>query len=339
MIRNLQFYQGTGTNPYDNLALEAYFLQHCPPETCILYLWQNRRTVVIGKNQNAWKECNVDLLEQEGGFLARRPSGGGAVFHDLGNLNFTFIAPLPDYNIDRQLEVVCRAVGRLGVNAQKTGRNDITVDGRKFSGNAFQTSKGIGCHHGTLLLDADMAQMARYLNVSAEKLQAKGVSSVKSRVVNLRTLCPSATVGTLSLALLNAFEETYGLAAQRMDSKRFDWEEIRRISVTFASWQWRLGREIPFSYELEERFPWGNIQLRFCVTNGKVSEVQAYSDAMDAGFIEKIPVFLQDLPFSLSGFADALTPLAQTPQYATMVTDLQMLLRHTPQQAQGGESE
>ena len=98
MIRNLQFYRGTGTNPYDNLALEAYFFQHCPPETCIFYLWQNERTVVIGKNQNAWRECNVDLLEQENGFLARRPSGGGAVFHDLGNLNFTFVAPAEDYH-------------------------------------------------------------------------------------------------------------------------------------------------------------------------------------------------------------------------------------------------
>ena len=141
MIRNLQFYRGTGTNPYDNLALEAYFFQHCPPETCIFYLWQNERTVVIGKNQNAWRECNVDLLEQENGFLARRPSGGGAVFHDLGNLNFTFVAPAKDYHVSRQLDVICRAVRTFGLNAQKTGRNDIAVDGKKFSGNAFQKSR------------------------------------------------------------------------------------------------------------------------------------------------------------------------------------------------------
>ena len=138
MIGNLQFYRGTGTNPYDNLAVESYFLQHCPPETCIFYLWQNQRTVVIGKIQNAWQECNVELLEQENGFLARRPSGGGAVFHDLGNLNFTFVAPSGDYNVSRQLEVICRAVKTFGLDAQKNGRNDITIDGKKVSGNALQ---------------------------------------------------------------------------------------------------------------------------------------------------------------------------------------------------------
>lgn len=339
MIQNLQFYRGTGNNPYDNLAVEAYFLQHCQPGVCIFYLWQNRQTIVIGKNQNAWKECNVDLLEQEGGFLARRPSGGGAVFHDLGNLNFTFVAPLEDYSVDRQLEVIRRAAGRFGLDAQKTGRNDVTIDGRKFSGNAFQKSKGAGCHHGTLLIDVDTTQMAKYLNVSAKKLQSKGVSSVKSRVVNLRELCPSITVENFSQALLESFEEVYGLPIQTLDDKTFDWEEIRKISATFASWTWRLGREMPFSYELEERFPWGGIQLRFDVNNGKVTDTQVYSDAMDTDFVEKIPLCLREQPFSLPGLANALSPLAKISQYTEMTADLQNFLRNAPQQEKGGDAE
>ena len=337
MMQALRYYRASGSNPYDNLALEAFFLQHCPPDTCILYLWQNQKTVVIGKNQNAWKECRVELLEQEGGFLARRPSGGGAVFHDLGNLNFTFVAPLEQYDIGRQLEVICRALRSFGLDAQKTGRNDITVDGRKCSGNAFQKIRQAGCHHGTLLIDTDLAMMARYLQVSEEKLRAKGVSSVQSRVVNLRQLCPAITVETMAQAIVRAFGEDFGLAVQPFDPASFDWEEIRKMSSSFASWQWRLGREIPFSYEIGGRFSWGGIQLLFSGNGGKVSDLQVYSDAMDTGFIDQLPRYLRDLPFSPSGFADALNPLAQTPQYATMVADIQSLLRANTHSVSGEE--
>lgn len=124
---------GTGFNPYENLALEEMLLTHVPKESCILYLWQNQKTVVIGKNQNAWKECRVKELEEDGGFLARRLSGGGAVFHDLGNLNFTFLMNSPDYDLSRQLDVILQAVASLGISAQKSGRNDVTTaDGRKL---------------------------------------------------------------------------------------------------------------------------------------------------------------------------------------------------------------
>ena len=180
--------------------------------------------------------------------------------------------------------------------------------------------------------------MARYLTASAKKLQAKGVSSVKSRVVNLQSLCPSITVDSLSDALFHAFEETYGLTAQILPSESVDWEEVRKISSSFASWQWRLGREIPFSFELADRFSWGEIQLRFEINSGKIIDVQIYSDAMDTDFIEKLPSYLRDLPFSFSLVADALSPLAQTPQYATMISDLQTLLRNGSQQAEGGEN-
>lgn len=180
--------------------------------------------------------------------------------------------------------------------------------------------------------------MARYLTVSAKKLQAKGVPSVQSRVVNLQALCPAITVESLSAALFQAFEETYGLTAQILSSESVDWEEVRKISASFASWQWRLGREMPFSCELAERFSWGEVVFRFDVNKGKITDVQVYSDAMDTDFIEKVPPLLRNLPFSFSVFADALNPLAQTPQYVTMTTDLQTLLRNGPQQAKGGKT-
>ena len=190
MINRLIWLETDNTYPYRNLAMEEYMTAHVPDGTCILFLWQNRHTVVIGKNQNCWKECRVNFLEEEGGYLVRRLSGGGAVFHDLGNLNFTFIVRKPDYDVDRQLQVILEAVRMLGIQAEKTGRNDITVEGRKFSGNAFYQSGDCCYHHGTLLIHADKDNMSRYLNVPREKLASKGVSSVKSRVANLDEFCP-----------------------------------------------------------------------------------------------------------------------------------------------------
>ena len=137
MIDKLKLYRGQSFDPFFNLAVEEYLLQNTDEGCCTLYLWQNQNTVVIGRNQNAFKECRTTLLEDEGGKLARRLSGGGAVFHDLGNLNFTFLVPTADYDLDKQLKVIELACEKLGVKVERSGRNDILEDGPKFTGNAF----------------------------------------------------------------------------------------------------------------------------------------------------------------------------------------------------------
>ena len=175
MVTKLTYIESDQVNPYKNLAVEEYLLLHCEPQECILYLWQNQNTVVIGRNQNAWKECKVESLEENGGHLARRLSGGGAVYHDLGNLNFTFLVSKENYSIDRQLEVIVKAVQKLGAKAEKSGRNDILIDGKKFSGNAFYRHGDHCYHHGTIMVAVDKERLGSYLTVSTAKLQSKGV--------------------------------------------------------------------------------------------------------------------------------------------------------------------
>ena len=212
MITRLTVCVSPGTDPYENLALEQTLLERVGEGDLILYLWQNERTVVIGRNQNPWKECRTALLAEEGGRLARRLSGGGAVFHDLGNLNFTFLMAEADYDLPRQLTVLERACRSLGIPAQRSGRNDLLADGRKFSGNAFYKHNGRAYHHGTLMVDVDLEMVQRYLSPSKAKLAAKGVDSVRSRVVNLREFVPELTIEQLSDALTAALAEVYDAA-------------------------------------------------------------------------------------------------------------------------------
>ena len=142
-------------DPYGNLAMEEHLLSLAGEEEIILYLWQNRRTVVIGQNQNALREVNLARLGRDGGRLARRLSGGGAVYHDLGNLNFTFLVNKDEYSLEKQLQVIINAMGRLGLKAEKSGRNDILIDGKKFSGNAFYEQEKHCYHHGTIMVDVN----------------------------------------------------------------------------------------------------------------------------------------------------------------------------------------
>lgn len=281
MITKLTAYITDNVIPYKNLAIEEFLTFRVQPSECILFLWQNKHTVVIGKNQNAWKECKVQKLEDDGGYLVRRLSGGGAVFHDMGNLNFTFCVREEDYDVERQIGVILRAVKSLGIHAEKTGRNDITVDGRKFSGNAFYKSNGFCYHHGTLLVKVDKSRMAEYLNVSAAKLQSKGVDSVRSRTANLTEFKEDLTIPQLKEALLDAFAKEYDCDVLPVSEDRMDWNEIRLLQNRFASWEWKYGRKIPFTYTMERRFSWGELEVQFRVSGGVLEEVNVFSDAME----------------------------------------------------------
>ena len=214
MINELKYYISKETDPYINLAVEKYLLDNVSENCCILYLWQNENTVVIGKNQNPWAECRCELSESEGVKIARRLSGGGAVYHDLGNLNFTFISSSVNLDVSKNAAIIVAACRMAGIKCELSGRNDILANGRKFSGNAFYNSHGKSYHHGTLLVSSDKTKLQKYLTPPLSKLESKGVKSVKARVINLSELSENITIKSMTAFMLKAFEDSYVLAAE-----------------------------------------------------------------------------------------------------------------------------
>lgn len=309
MNNRLTMIESDSTNPYKNLALENWLLDHVAEDEVILYLWQNQHTVVVGKNQNAWKECNISTLEADGGHLARRLSGGGAVYHDLGNLNFTFLAHKVRYDVAKQLEVILRGLQRLGIEAEKSGRNDILVDGRKVSGNAFYEHAGRCYHHGTLLMQVDGEKMAKYLNVSKEKLQSKGVSSVKSRVLNLVEVCPTLDAENLKAAMCEAFADVYAGNPDKMALSAVDAEEWADLQARYEDWDWNFGRKFVFDNSFGQRFPWGRVDIELQIENGHVHDAQVYSDALLPDFIDALNAALPGTRYESRALAEAVKVL------------------------------
>jgi len=300
MVNNTRIISINSLDPWWNLSVEEYLLDTVEPGQCILYLWQNQNTVVIGRNQNPWRECRTELLENEGGKLARRLSGGGAVFHDTGNLNFTFVVSRELFDLDKQLGVILNAVKALGIKAEKTGRNDLTAAGRKFSGNAFCFRKNSAYHHGTILVSTDFNKLTKYLQVSAEKMNAKGVQSVQSRVINLSELKPGLAVNDVVEAMINTFRDSYNSAAPVESCVRNgaeNRETLEELYAKYSSWKWRYGEAPDFDVEIGRRFDWGEVQLVFSLEDGIVSKSTIYSDALDGEYIERLSGIFDGCPF------------------------------------------
>ncbi len=181
--------------------------------------------------------------------------------------------------------MICQAVRSFGLDAIKSGRNDLTIDGAKFSGNAFFQSKNYKCHHGTLLINVDMSNLAHYLTPDARKIVSKGIESVRSRVVNLADLEERITVDSLSKALIESFSLVYEQAVQPFSLERVDVYKMAQAQEKFASWEWRLGESQAFTYSFDERFSWGVCEIELLVEDGVVSNARINSDALDAEFI------------------------------------------------------
>lgn len=284
----LRIITGKQDNPYLNLAVESLLLDNYLADTITFFLWKNRQTVVIGANQNPYSECDVDLLLSEGGHLSRRRTGGGAVYHDLGNLNFSFVADKNIYDVRKQMQVIQRALLHFGLETEVSGRNDITYQDRKFSGNAFAFTKHQGLHHGTILIKTDSERLQKYLKVKPVKLHKHGVKSVASRVINLSEVA-EITSESIIPHLIKAFEDTYQGQAQHIDFDDLCTKDAIALSQHISSDEYLFGKWRQFHAKKSASFDWGNVDIDLDIdeTQGIIRDVNIASDSLDPESIDR----------------------------------------------------
>ena len=298
------------TDPRINLAIEEYALKNLDINESYLLFYINEPSIIIGKNQNTIEEINTEYVEKNGIHVVRRLSGGGAVYHDLGNLNFSFITKDDGesfHNFRKFTEPVVNALKKLGVDAELSGRNDLLAGGRKISGNAQFSTKGRMFSHGTLLFDSEIESVVSALNVKKDKIESKGIKSIRSRVANITEfLSEKVTIEEFrSLLLKNIFEGMNEIPEYVLTEK--DWENIHELSKErYQNWDWNYGKSPKFNLQHSHRFPVGQIDVRFEVDKGVIKNCKIYGDFFGVGEVQEIEEKLTGLKYEKSQLAAAL---------------------------------
>ncbi|MFA6238594.1 MAG: lipoate--protein ligase [Bacteriovorax sp.] len=282
--------------------------------TKILFLWRNDNTVVIGRFQNPWTECNTQKMEEDNITLARRQSGGGAVFHDLGNTNFTFLSSKENFDKAVNNKIITNAINSFGLNAAPSGRNDLlvsTADGdKKISGSAFKETKDRSFHHGTLLINADMTKLSQYLNPNIKKLQSKGITSVRARVANLTDLNPEITHEALCERVIQEFFKHYDNVCpiEVLDHRYLSGiPELQAHFQRMSDWKWRFGEAPDFNHQMSERFAWGMMDVHLDVQKAIVEKAQIYSDSLHPEMVELLMASLENISYTKNGIQAAIS--------------------------------
>ncbi|WP_374049810.1 lipoate--protein ligase [Neobacillus sp. PS3-34] len=285
------------TDPTINLAIEEYALKNLDINETYLLFYINKPSIIIGKNQNTIEEINTEYVEGNGIQVVRRLSGGGAVYHDLGNLNFSFITKDDGesfHNFRKFTEPVIEALQKLGVNAELSGRNDILAEGRKISGNAQFSTRGRMFSHGTLLFDSEMDHVVSALNVKKDKIESKGIKSIRSRVANISEFLSDiiSIEEFRSLLLKNIFGGLEEIPEYVLTEE--DWEKIYQLSEErYRNWDWNYGKSPKFNLQHSHRFPVGQIDVRLEVNRGTIENCKIYGDFFGVGDVSDIESKLQ----------------------------------------------
>lgn len=286
------------TDPRINLAIETYLLQEFKTDEPILLFYINQPSIIIGRNQNTLEEINKEYVDEKGILVVRRLSGGGAVYHDFGNLNYSFIMP-DDGNSFRDFrkftEPVIAALHELGVaGAELKGRNDLVIDDQKFSGTAMYATNGRMFAHGTLMLDSDINEVVKALKVRKDKIESKGIKSIRSRVTNIKPYLPAdkqnlTTQEFRHEILLKIFGVDSEDKIEKYELTDHDWERINAISAEkYRNWDWNYGKSPAFNLERRLRFPIGSVEVRMNVEDGLIKQVKIYGDFFGLGEIKDV---------------------------------------------------
>ncbi|SUJ61182.1 Lipoate-protein ligase A [Staphylococcus aureus] len=274
------------TDPTLNLAMEEYVLKNLPAEESYFLFYINRPSIIVGKNQNTIEEVNQTYIDAHNIDVVRRISGGGAVYHDTGNLNFSFITDDDGnsfHNFQKFTEPIVQALQSLGVNAELTGRNDIQVGQAKISGNAMVKVKNRMFSHGTLMLNSDLDEVQNALKVNPAKIKSKGIKSVRKRVANIQEFLndPLEIEEFKKIILKTIFGETEVEEYKLTDE---DWENIEKLSNDkYRTWEWNYGRNPKYNFEREEKFEKGFVQIKFDVKRGKIEYAKIFGDFFGVG--------------------------------------------------------
>lgn len=303
------------TDPRINLAIEEYVLEHLPIEQeSYLLFYINEPSIIIGKHQNTVEEIHVDYVREHGIHVVRRLSGGGAVYHDLGNLSFSFLTKDDGKsfaNFRKFTEPVIQALQKLGVNAELSGRNDILVEGKKVSGNAQFSRRGRMFSHGTLMLDVELDQVTRALHVKQEKIQSKGIKSVRSRVANISEfLNEPITMAQFRNALLHSIFEGANPIPEYVLTDA-DWTKINQIAKDrYQNWDWNFGESPEFNVQQTKRFPVGSIDVRLNIgERGIIKSCKIYGDFFGIGDVTDVEKTLENTRYDRNNLEEALQDL------------------------------
>ncbi|EOL48863.1 lipoyltransferase and lipoate-protein ligase [Enterococcus phoeniculicola] len=309
------FVPNENNDPRVNLAIETYLLKEFPLDEPILLFYINEPSIIIGRNQNTIEEINVDYVEEHGIHVVRRLSGGGAVYHDYGNLNFSFIMP-DDGNSFRDFakvtQPIIQALHELGIEgAELKGRNDLVINDMKFSGNAMYATSGRMFAHGTIMFDSDVNEVVNALKVRKDKIESKGIKSIRSRVTNIKPFLPEEKQGMTTKEfrqdiLLKIFGVDSVDDVKTYELTEKDWVEINKISDEYyRNWDWNYGKSPEFDIEKRHRFPIGSIEIRLNVSNGEIVEAKIFGDFFGLGEISDVENALVGVKYEKNAINEA----------------------------------